>query len=80
MLACTLSLPVGAGHVFKVRGKLKSYSDKDITIIDTFGKKQKIPFKRLVLDKKHDLSKMLDKETDFFYSSDLEPDLVAPTP
>jgi len=73
VLACSLSLPVAAGHVFKVRGKLKSYSDKDITIINTLGKKQKIPFSRLVLDKKQDLSKMLNKESTFYFSPDFEP-------
>ena len=80
VLACSLSLPASAGHVFKVRGKLKSYSDKDITIIETNGKKRKIPFTSLVLDKNQDLSKMLDKERDFHYSPDFEPVLVAPKP
>lgn len=77
VLACTLSLPVSAGQVYKLRGKLKSYSDKDITVVDSLGKKKKIPFTRLVRSKNQDLSKMLDKESVFYYASENEP--VLPT-
>lgn len=72
VLACSLSLPAAAGHVFKVRGKLKSYSDKDITIIDAQGKKMKIPFTRLILEKNKDLSRLLDKEAEFLYTPEFE--------
>jgi len=72
VLAFSLSFPAAAGHVFKVRGKLKSYTDKDITIIDTQGKKVKIPFTRLILEKNQDLSRMLDKETEFLYTPEFE--------
>jgi hypothetical protein len=80
VLACSLSLPASAGHAVKVRGKLKSYSDKDVTIITAEGKKQKIPFSRLVLGKDADLSKMLDKESDFYYSADPAMEPTAPQP
>lgn len=74
-LACSIALPASGGHVVKIRGKLKSYSDKDITVIDAEGKKKKIPLANLILNKNQDLSRMLDKENEFLYAPDIERDL-----
>ncbi len=72
ILAWGVALPVIAGHAQSIKGKLKSYSDKDITLIDAQGRKMKIPFTRLMLNKKQDLSQMLDKESEFFYAVEIE--------
>jgi hypothetical protein len=72
ILACGFALPVCAGQVDSIKGKLKSYTDKGITVVDAKGRKTKIPFTRLILNKKTDLSRMLDKEYEFFYASDIE--------
>lgn len=72
ILAWSVVLPVSAGQVESIKGKLKSYSDKSITVVDAKGRKTKIPFTRLILNKKADLSKMLDKEYEFLYSSEID--------
>lgn len=55
-----------ANLLFKVHGKLSSYSDKDLTIQTKNGKKKKFLFSEVYLEKGVELSRLLGKERDFF--------------
>jgi hypothetical protein len=77
----TLVAPATAGQVFKMRGKLKSYSDKDFTLTQKDGSRVKIPLNRLLNKTTDDLSKLLGKDVELDVGSSLSPDVseVSPT-
>lgn len=72
LLVYCISQPSWAGMFVKIKGKLVSYNDKELTIADKAGKKQKFNFTEIYLGPDTELSKLLGKEREFFVNREEE--------